>query len=671
MHFKFSQISDRYFTAIILALIAGFISYSSLLIRFDNLHYDLGRYLTFKTAPADIVIVAIDEASLESIGRWPWSRIVHADLVNKLKQEQARVIGLDLIFSEPDLNNPEADSVLAQAIEQAGNVVLPVLFEQPYLGAPIKQSEPITDLVAHATALGHVHVQLDADGMARSINLWEGLGQARIQHFCQAVLQAAKMLPNDVSLFPPNIKATKAGALNSLGLISTEARKVKFLGPPGHFQRISYINALTGAYPTHYFKDKIVLVGATAAGMGDVLPTPVSALLQPMSGVEFHANAIASMRSSNLIVNAPLWLTCFVNIMLAVLPLLFLPKLNPLKSLLAIICYYFAIMVTAIAMPYFFNIWIAPAGILVAILLAYPIWSWRKLDSAQVFLDSALQNLQSDLASLGVSASDIEYTQDNDLMRSRISNVSLASKFLRDLHIERRDTLSFISHDLRAPIGASIMLLNEENNNKHATRIVKMLNHALNMADSFLQVSRAEMADTSKFQEFDIVSLVHQSIDDVYAVARNKNVRIDFQFSEESIWQYGDFGLLQRAVSNILLNAIKYSPQDTTVEVSLNSNNGSIGLQISDSGPGIAPDRIKRLFKRFSRIESEHQASEGSGLGLYFVDVTVKKHGGTVVAVSELGNGTTFTIQLPLDRRLARISVEREQRIAISTYDSA
>lgn len=74
------------------------LAYSGLLVRFDNLHYDLGRYLTFKPAPADIVIVAIDETSLKSIGRWPWSRNVHADLVNKLKLEQARVIGLDIIF---------------------------------------------------------------------------------------------------------------------------------------------------------------------------------------------------------------------------------------------------------------------------------------------------------------------------------------------------------------------------------------------------------------------------------------------------------------------------------------------------------------------------------------------------------------------------------------------
>ena len=81
--FKFNQLSDRLFTAIILMAIASMLAYSGLLVRLDNLHYDLGRYLTFRPAPADIVIVAIDEASLKSIGRWPWSRTVHADLINK------------------------------------------------------------------------------------------------------------------------------------------------------------------------------------------------------------------------------------------------------------------------------------------------------------------------------------------------------------------------------------------------------------------------------------------------------------------------------------------------------------------------------------------------------------------------------------------------------------
>ena len=199
MPFTIAKLSDRTFTALILTLIASALAYSGFLVRFDNLHYDLGRYLTFKSAPADIVIVAIDEVSLESIGRWPWSRIVHADLVNKLKREQARVIGLDVIFSEPELGNTEADLILSKAIEDAGNVVLPVLFEEPFRGSPIKQSVPMEIFSSHAAALGRVHVPLDADGIARSIYLWEGLGSARMPHFSQAVLQAANELPGSSS----------------------------------------------------------------------------------------------------------------------------------------------------------------------------------------------------------------------------------------------------------------------------------------------------------------------------------------------------------------------------------------------------------------------------------------------------------------------------------------
>ena len=172
-----------------LGMIAVIITCSGAMIRFDNLHYDLGHYLCAKPAPTDIVIVAIDEASLRQIGRWPWSRTVHADLVSNLKQARAKAIGLDIIFAEPELNQPEADLALAQALQQAGNVVLPELLEAPYAKGPIKHSLPVAILADSAAALGRVHVPLDVDGIARSIYLWEGLGGSRTQHFSQAVLQ--------------------------------------------------------------------------------------------------------------------------------------------------------------------------------------------------------------------------------------------------------------------------------------------------------------------------------------------------------------------------------------------------------------------------------------------------------------------------------------------------
>ena len=668
MHSKFKQLGnrqftgldDRLFTGLILALIATLLALSGTLVRFDNLYYDLGRYLTFKQAPADIVIVAIDEASLDHIGRWPWSRTVHAEFVNKLKQEQTRVIGLDIIFAEPELGHPDADLALANAIGQANNVVLPVLLEVPFVGAPIKQSLPIASLAERAAAIGRVHVPLDADGIARSIYLWEGLSSdglsaVSLPHFAQSVLQVAKLLPNNINVIPPRLHVSGSESLVEDGLVQgclvrQDVRKINFSGPLGHFQRISYAKVLSGDYPAHFFKDKIVLVGATAVGLGDVLPTPVSALSQPMPGVEFHANAIEAMRHSRLIVEAPLWLTCLFCAVLALIPLLWLPKLTPLRSLFVIILYFFVVIGVVVLMPHFFNIWIPPAGALVAILLTYPIWSWRKLDSAQVFLDIELQNLRDDLALLGVDQTYLMQDSDEDPLQSRISKVKLTARHLRDLHRDRSDTLAFISHDIRAPLGAAIMLLNGFEKSKYSARITQMLGRALDMAENFLQASRAEMANPDKFQDLDLVGLVQQAVDEAYEAAHAKQVTLDVHLPENGLWIKGDFGLLQRAILNILLNAVKYSPDKAAVQITLAHNHLDAVLKITDAGPGIPPEKIPKLFKRFSRLEGEHQTPEGSGLGLYFVDMTIKKHLGIVSVANELNSGTTFTIMLPLVR---------------------
>lgn len=158
------------------------------------------------------------------------------------------------------------------------------------------------------------------------------------------------------------------------------------------------------------------------------------------------------------------------------------------------------------------------------------------------------------------------------------------------------------------------------------------------------------MVDVSKFQALDLLNLLQQAVDDVYALAKIKKIKFEINAVEHSLWLIGDFGLLQRAVTNILLNAVKYSPDNTVVKIALTQKNNQAILKITDAGPGIAPEKITRLFQRYSRAEGEHQATEGTGLGLYFVDVTVRKHQGGVTVESELGRGVTFIVILPLEK---------------------
>ncbi|HNZ56531.1 MAG TPA: ATP-binding protein, partial [Methylophilaceae bacterium] len=92
----------------------------------------------------------------------------------------------------------------------------------------------------------------------------------------------------------------------------------------------------------------------------------------------------------------------------------------------------------------------------------------------------------------------------------------------------------------------------------------------------------------------------------------------------------------------------KYSQPNTAVQVMLTKVDDEMVLKITDTGPGIPPEKISKLFKRFSRVEGEYQLPVGTGLGLYFVDVTIQKHHGRIFVESMLHEGTTFTIKLPL-----------------------
>lgn len=670
MNFQFTEHGDRLFTGLMLATIACLLVLSGALVRVDNFLYDWGVRSGFSPAPEDVVIVAIDEASLNEMGNWPLSPSVHAKLLSRLSAEHPRVIGLDLVFVLHD----DADSqLLGNAIASAGNIVMPMQFQVPHAGASAKQIISDSSLTDFAAGVGRDYAALDDDGVARSIYLWEGvsadgLNAAGIPHFAQSVLQVADQLPVGVRVAHPNLKAGKSLASKSghaAGrLFSFDKRKVGFLGPPGHFQSISYTQVLSGEYPVAYFHNKIVLVGTTAAGLGEAYVTPASVASLPMSGVEYNANVITAIRNGQLIDDTPRWLTCLLSVLLAILPLLWLHQLAPRKSMLLIALYIFVVTSLVIILMRLFQFWVPPAAALVTILLAYPVWRWRRLDSAQLFLDKELQHLRDELAALGMEQDDEIDMPGVDSMQARITRVKLTAKHLRDLHRSRSDTLAFISHDIRAPLGAAMMLLSEFGENKHADRMRRMLGRAYNMAEGFLQASKAEMVNVNKFHALDMVSIVQQAVDDIYELAKVKQLKFDMVLPEDSLWIRGDFGLLLRAVTNILINAINYSPTGTAIKVSLKYDQHLLTLEIADKGPGIPAARIPKLFRRFSRVDAEHQSREGSGLGLYFVDVTIKKHHGEVSVKSQLGVGTVFIISMPLERRRDNRPVEHDRRVA-------
>ena len=158
--------------------------------RFDLLVHDvLAREvvapLRGPAAPADSIIVAIDDASLQALGRWPWPRQRHAELIDVLRQAGTQAVGYNVLFSESSAD-PADDERLAAAIAAHGQIVLPVApAKQPGDGRPAVL-KPLPALEKSAAALGHAETPIDADGQMRRValvagsdaNAWDALALA-------------------------------------------------------------------------------------------------------------------------------------------------------------------------------------------------------------------------------------------------------------------------------------------------------------------------------------------------------------------------------------------------------------------------------------------------------------------------------------------------------------
>ncbi|MFZ5876018.1 MAG: CHASE2 domain-containing protein [Nitrospirota bacterium] len=261
--------------------------------RAELMTYDW-RLRAFPGPPrSDIVIIGIDSPSLKALDTWPWPRSVHAALVNRLTQADARVIAFDVDFSTP--RDPEADGLFARAVDRSDRVVLAAFDERRMLegGAVVEYASlPFPKLRRAAQAVGSINFQLDRDGAVR-----------------RAPIRRA-LLGEDEPTFAVQVARTYLGALGSpirrtpdgaLELAGHRARLgwsddflIRFTGGPWTVPVVSVIDVLNGRVPARALTGKIVLVGATSLDLQDFRVTPFSG---PMAGVEIQANAIATILS--------------------------------------------------------------------------------------------------------------------------------------------------------------------------------------------------------------------------------------------------------------------------------------------------------------------------------------------------------------------------------------
>jgi signal transduction histidine kinase len=362
-----------------------------------------------------------------------------------------------------------------------------------------------------------------------------------------------------------------------------------------------------------------------------------------MSGVEIHATLLDDLRTNAFIEWLPPAMTATTTALVIIGLMIALLFLSPRAGLLLSIICALGCTLGVILLLRLGNLWLPPSGMLLGTLLAYPLWSWRRLETAQRFMDTELRELHKDapIISGPITESSI------DPLENRITIVRAATIRQRAVHKAREDTIRFISHDIRGPLASLITLA--EGHGDEANRLQRVGHYAqraLNLIDDFSHLVKAEILDTRKFEEVDLTTLTQEAADNVWAGAKSKQIEIiiHHETDDEAIVR-GDRGQIVRAISNLLDNAIKFSPAASKIKLVLCQVGDNFEIAVTDHGRGIAVEDIDKLFIRYSRVGTLD--TPGYGLGLLIVKTIIERHGGKITVESQPGIGSTFRITLP------------------------
>ena len=225
-----------------------------------------------------------------------------------------------------------------------------------------------------------------------------------------------------------------------------------------------------------------------------------------------------------------------------------------------------------------------------------------------------------------------------------------------ELNQAKSDMVSLVSHELRTPLtsirGYSDMLLKynlvKEKGRAFLDTIIDESSRLSQLIQSFLDIASVESGRHKITKsDFEVDPMLKDMISLFGPVAAAKDIKIESSVTN-GIRVHADRLLVYQALTNLVGNAIKYSPAGTTVRIGVANGNDYVRFRVSDQGCGIPADEVSKIFEKFYRRENpETRAQSGFGLGLAFTREVALRHGGDVVVESEVGKGSVFTLSIP------------------------
>jgi signal transduction histidine kinase len=584
-------------------------SWTPLGTRIDNYVYD-SVFLLYQPPSwqAESIVLAIDEPSLAAFGGLPGLRLALADGLQLIAPAAPKAVAVDVIPADNTADVKAADA-LEDAFRATHNLVLPC-----DLTARSGWDDPLPRFRRWAAAVGHVHLDLDPDGVGRTLVLEKAAGRDRrwalsLEAF--RVSRGATILETPSDLEVGDVKIPGA-------IASGRSMRIRFV-PANGIPVISLKQLHDQRTLARRFAGKIVFAGVTAqTAAKDRWPTPYSPT--PMAGVEILANAYETIAQQRFLTSAPAWsVVAFCILMAAAVGVVFAwlsgwwPYIAALGILAGAHAFPYAAFTRNIVFPF-------SPGVSTAWLTFVTAAAWQHL-----------------------------------YVRRRL----VKSEGERDRY---QHAMQFVTHEMRTPLtaiqGSSELMsryaMTEEKRKQIAQLIHSESKRMGHMIEMFLNVERLSSGEVElKKENFPLRAVMAGCVERAAPLAERKQIRILMDDVGDEVLT-GDRELMEYAFYNLLTNAIKYSPSKTEVTIYGGREGERFAVSVRDQGIGMDQKEVRNIFQKFYRTRKAEQSGEvGTGIGLSIVEQIVLQHGGKIEVTSTPGKGSCFTLILPVSQTVA------------------
>lgn len=595
--------------AIAVAVAAGLLSFTALAAQFDNNVYDW----LFRVQPAgrrsvEAVVVAFDDRTLMEQGGLRGLRRTLAGVLERLAEAPPRVTAVDLTLA--DAGDPAEDARLAAAMGRLPGLVLAAEMLPDGSG----WQDPRPEFLAAAEAAAHVHaLPGPLDEINRSVALERAVGRERRWALS---LEAFRLMRGggDVVSSPADLET--AGVRIPSRQDAGRPLRVHYR-PSDSVEIVPVRELLADPARARSLRGRVVFIGVTAlSAISDRLFTPLTPLQgnRPMPGVEIHAQAFETIANESFLVDVP--------------------AIVPLALALAI--------ATGMAAAFAFTPAPAAYGVSLLLLAAAHVFPWFAFTGRLVAAPFAPV-----AAAWGTLAACAAF-QFFYVRRRLATSEQTTARYQQAFH--------FVAHEMRTPLtaiqGSSEIIsrynLPEEKRKQMGEMINAESKRLAQMITTFLDVERLTAGEMDlRRGVFAVDDLILACASRARPLAERKHISLE-SGEPTGLQLDGDRELLEYALYNLLTNAIKYSPERTTVRVAAALQGNVIRVGVTDQGMGMTADEVKKLFRKFYRTERAERAGiQGTGIGLSIVREIVVLHGGTMHVESAPDAGSTFTMQLP------------------------